>query len=193
MSNREYDIALSICKASGCEPETNYAYWIRQISYSYLLMGCVEESTNRGTCVDAIKVAYGDNVPLAEAWCAQFAFVISRLACRILGVPEYLPKTKGALDMLRKSAKVPIRIDRYPEAGAVGYRPSAGATGHIFTIIAVTSLERAWSIEGNVQNRVGLRYYDESFYSNPANDVWFIHIEDFYRSAYAGELALAFY
>lgn len=195
MSLREVDIATSLCSGGTCLPESNYAYWVRVMGLSFLEQNCVESGNNRGACVDRIKEIYGDTVPLAEPWCAEFAFALHRLACRNLGAAEVLPHKKGALDMLRASSNVPIRIDSYPEAGCVGYRYSAaGSTGHIFTVIAVDSQTgRAWTIEGNVNNRVALRYYDYDYYTDDSKGVRFIHVEDFYRTYWADKLRLVFY
>ncbi|MBL7997939.1 MAG: hypothetical protein JNL32_04795 [Candidatus Kapabacteria bacterium] len=182
MSRIEGNIALNICSRFDCEPESLYAYLVRNIGAQYLLRECRETQSNRSVCIDEIKEEYGDKVPLNEPWCAQFGFVLHQAAVRHLHSRVVLPRTKGALDMLNRSKRVPIRVDQFPEAGAIAYRKTKVGTGHIMAVIAVQSNGRIWTIEGNTNNRVGLRYYDTSTYANGRNGWAFIHVQDYYRN-----------
>jgi hypothetical protein len=181
MSKVEGNIALNICERFDCEPESLYAYLVRNIGAQYLLRECKETQSNRGVCVDEIKELYGDKVPLNEAWCAQFVYVLHKLAVQHLHSRIALPRTKGALDMVTRSLRVPIRVDKFPEAGSIAYKKTNVGSGHVMAVVAVETNGRIWTIEGNMNNRVGLRYYDKTIYTNKSNGWVFIHVQDFYR------------
>lgn len=159
-----------------------YAMLQYRIASHYVERRCVEESENRGVCVDEIKQIYGDKVPLAEAWCAQFVYAVHLMTCMRLGLTVMLPRTKGARDMLNKSRST-FRVDAEPEIGDVFYRFSTAGSGHVGLVIGVGSAGMT-TIEGNMNDRVGIRTYLWSDIRNSRKGFAFIHVAEKYPVAY---------
>ncbi|HRK04078.1 MAG TPA: CHAP domain-containing protein [Chlorobiota bacterium] len=159
-----------------------YAHLQYRIAANYVERRCVEVSENRGPCVDEIKQIYGDKVPLAEAWCAQFVYAVHLLTCMRLGLIVLVPKTKGARDMLNKSRSI-FRVDGEPEVGDVFYRYSSAGTGHVGIVIGVGKAGIT-TIEGNMNDRVGIRTYTWSEIRDQRKGFAFIHVAEKYPTAY---------
>lgn len=155
-----------------------YVLALRISCGNYLARDCRETRDNRGPCVDEIKLIYGDTVPLAEAWCAQYAYAMHRLACMRIRRPVMLPRTKGAWDMVIKSLGY-IRVDGKPQPGDVFYRFAPYGSGHVGCVMEADA-SGILTIEGNVNNRVGARTYSMSDIRDSKKGFRFIHVGDFY-------------
>ena len=119
-----------------------------------------EISKNRGEMLNTLKKEFGFK-PGAEAWCAMFGWGIVDQACKVVGARNQVPKTAGALDLLRKcEATNVIIVEDEPEIGAIMYRKSGEptATGHIGIVVKVED-DAFWTIEGNVDDKVGMVKY----------------------------------
>jgi hypothetical protein len=122
-----------------------------------------EISKNRGEMLNTLKKEFGFKAG-AEAWCAMFGWGIVDQACKVVGAKNVIPKTAGALDLLRKCEKTNVVIvDDEPEIGAIMYRKSGEktATGHIGIVVKVEK-DAFWTIEGNVDDKVGMVKYTAS-------------------------------
>lgn len=171
-----------------------YQKIVKEIAEGWYLRDCKEESSNRGVCVDEIKILYGDNIPRDEAWCAQFQWVLDSQTAARLHTAAKLPKTKGAKDLLTKAKKAGIHVDKIPSLGDVGYRFSNSGTGHNFRVVKIQSETKMvsgsivpknsiWTVEGNYNNRVGIRFYTPDYYNDPKNGVEFIHVWELYPNS----------
>jgi len=119
-----------------------------------------EISKNRGEMLNKLKKTFGFKRG-SEAWCAMFGWGIVDKACQVVGAKNQVPKTAGALDLLRKcKATNVIIVDDEPEIGAIMYRKSGEptATGHIGIVVKVED-DAFWTIEGNVDDKVGMVKY----------------------------------
>ena len=122
-----------------------------------------EISDNRGEMLNTLKKEFGFKRG-DEAWCAMFGWCIVDQACKVVGAKNVIPKTAGALDLLRKCEKTNVVIvDDEPEIGAIMYRKSGEptATGHIGIVVKVEK-DAFWTIEGNVDDKVGMVKYTAS-------------------------------
>ena len=122
-----------------------------------------EKGDNRGEILNTLKKEFGFKRG-DEAWCAMFGWGIVDQACKVVGAKNVIPKTAGALDLLRKCEKTNVVIvDDEPEIGAIMYRKSGDpkATGHIGIVVKVEK-DAFWTIEGNVDDKVGMVKYKAS-------------------------------
>jgi hypothetical protein len=120
-----------------------------------------EIKKNKGVILNELKKTFGFQ-PGQEAWCAMFGWGIVNQACKVVGAKNNLPKTAGALALLNKSKATNIIIVRdEPDIGAVMYRKSADkdATGHIGIVVKMDSDGSFYTIEGNVDDKVGMVKY----------------------------------
>lgn len=127
-----------------------------------------ETSKNRGEMLNTLKKEFGFKRG-AEAWCAMFGWGIVDQACKVVGAKNRVPKTAGALALLNQSkATNVIIVEDEPEIGAIMYRKSGDpdATGHIGIVVKVED-DAFWTIEGNVDDKVGMVKYVASKDSQP--------------------------
>lgn len=120
-----------------------------------------EINKNKGVMLNELKKTFGFQSGI-EAWCAMFGWGIVNQACKVVGAKNNLPKTAGALALLNKSKATNIIIVRdEPDIGAVMYRKSADkdATGHIGIVVKMDSDGSFYTIEGNVDDKVGMVKY----------------------------------
>lgn len=120
-----------------------------------------EINKNKGVILNDLKKTFGFQTGI-EAWCAMFGWGIVNQACKVVGAKNNLPKTAGALALLNKSKATNIIIVRdEPDIGAVMYRKSADkdATGHIGIVVKMDSDGSFYTIEGNVDDKVGMVKY----------------------------------
>ena len=120
-----------------------------------------EKRENTGAMLNELKKTFGFQTGI-EAWCAMFGWGIVDQACKVVGAKNNLPKTAGALALLNKSKATNIIIVRdEPDIGAVMYRKSAdkNATGHIGIVVKMDSDGSFYTIEGNVDDKVGMVKY----------------------------------
>lgn len=119
-----------------------------------------EISKNRGVMLNELKKTFGFK-PGVEAWCGMFGWGIVDQACKVVNAVNNLPKTAGALKLLQLSEATNVMIvEDEPEVGAIMYRKSGdpSATGHIGVVVKVED-DAFWTIEGNVDDKVGMVKY----------------------------------
>lgn len=143
---------------------------------------CRETTANRGPCVDEIHERFDPNWirnKRSEAWCAKFCYVVVDEAARMDGIKNPLPRTAGARDLLERSIKAGLRVDRQPARGSIFYRRSGApnATGHNGIVVGGRANGGGiTTIEGNLNNRVSLYGYTNGQIEDL--DFRFIHVED---------------
>ncbi|HVZ39948.1 MAG TPA: CHAP domain-containing protein [Candidatus Kapabacteria bacterium] len=115
--------------------------------------GCHETVANGGNCIDEVHRLFGN--PARESYCAQFVWVVTEQAAQAAGIPNPLPKTAGACDLLTRSLKAGLRVDKTPGIGAVFYHGADPrySTGHVGVVIDVTSTAIR-TVEGNSGDRI---------------------------------------
>jgi hypothetical protein len=120
-----------------------------------------EKTKNTGAMLNDLKKTFGFQ-PGKEAWCAMFGWGIIDQACKVVGAKNNVPKTAGALALLNKSKATNIIIVKdEPDIGALMYRKSADkeATGHIGVVVKIDNDGSFYTIEGNVDDKVGMVRY----------------------------------
>lgn len=129
-----------------------------------------EFGANKGEMLNLLKETFGFKKG-AEAWCAMFGWGIVDQACKKVKGTNLLQKTPGAKDLLNKALKSnSVIVSDLPEMGSVMYRKSGDkkATGHIGVVVAIEK-NGFYTIEGNVDDSVGMVFYSKS------NDVFPIY------------------
>lgn len=120
-----------------------------------------EKNENTGVMLNELKKTFGFATGI-EAWCAMFGWGIVDQACKVLGAKNNLPKTAGAKALLTQSKATNVIIVKdEPDIGAVMYRKSASrkATGHIGIVVKIDDDGSFYTIEGNVDDKVGMVRY----------------------------------
>lgn len=135
-----------------------------------------EESTkNKGKLLDELKQEFGFQLG-SEAWCAMFGWGVVDRACKIVQGQNLLPKTAGAMALRDKALGTnKVICSPLPEVGAVMYRKSldADATGHIGVVVKVEDNGDFYTIEGNVDDKVGMVLYPAQKYKRDNGEYWF--------------------
>jgi len=152
---------------------------ILEVAAEWYKKNCVEQSTNRGICVDKIHELFDPQWITnrrAEAWCAKFCWVVYEEAARRSGTKNPLPRTAGARNMLDLSRKAGIPVDNKPAKGDVFYRKSTspGASGHVGIVTDITP-KGITTVEGNLDNRVAYYTYTWAQMMDPKWNFNFIH------------------
>ena len=141
------------------------AYSIIQAASDFVVPNniCWESAgKNRGVCIDKINSYYG--AVNNDAYCTKFAWVCVNIACEELGLPNLLPKSANGDDMIARSDKSQIPVDRTPTPGCIFRRNSSGGGKH--TGIVVWGDEaNMYTIEGNTSFKYDGRSY-EGVWSN---------------------------
>lgn len=150
---------------------------IAQVAKEWARRDCRETISNGGSCIDDVQQQfYGTK--RREPYCAAFAWVVVDQACRRVGIPNILPKTPGALDMLRKSKRTALPVDKLPTIGSVFYRKTtARASGHIGIVIGMTEAGNLITVEGNNDDRIGVFENRLDAVLNSSNGWQFIHTD----------------
>lgn len=152
---------------------------ILEVAAEWYKKNCVEQSTNRGVCVDKIHELFDPQwitQKRPEAWCAKFVWVAYQEAATRTGTENPLPRTASARAMLDLSKKAGIPVDNNPKKGDVFYRRSTspGASGHVGIVAEVTS-KGITTVEGNLDNRVAYYNYGWADLMDPKWNFSFIH------------------
>jgi hypothetical protein len=155
---------------------------IAEVAAEWYDRNCVEDSENRGVCVDKIHELFDPQwiaSKRAEAWCAKFVWVVYEEAARRSGNKNPLPRTAGAKDMLNKSRDLGLDVDNKPRYGDVFYRTSEsrGRSGHV-GIVTDIQKDGITTVEGNLNNRVAYYFYDWNQIALPKWKFNFIHAAD---------------
>lgn len=166
---------------------------IAEVAAEWYGRNCVEETTNRGVCVDRIHQTFDPDwikQKRPEAWCAKFVWVVYEEAAKRAGVANPIPRTAGAKLMLNMSKDAGLRVDNRPSYGDVFYRysESAGSTGHV-GIVTDIQKDGITTVEGNLSNRVAYYFYDWDQIAQPKWKFSFIHAAD--KSKGGGSAILA--
>jgi len=123
-----------------------------------------EFGKNKGEMLNKLKETFGFKKG-AEAWCAMFGWGIVDQACKKVQAINQIPKTAGAKALLDLSLKTnSVIVSDLPEIGALMYRKSGDpkATGHIGVVVGIDDDGSFYTIEGNVDDRVGMVYYPKT-------------------------------
>jgi hypothetical protein len=127
-----------------------------------------EFGKNKGEMLNMLKETFGFKKG-AEAWCAMFGWGIIDQACKKVQGKNLMPKSAGAKALLDLSLKTnTVIVSDLPEIGAVMYRKSGDkkASGHIGIVVAIED-NGFYTIEGNVDDKVGMVYYPKNNSSFP--------------------------
>lgn len=147
----------------------NYGAAILQEAKTWL--NCKETSANRSICVDKIHKEFSENwVSSPDPWCAKFVWVVVQNASKRYAVSNPLPHTAGALELLNKSKKANIYVDKVPTPGCIFYKKSNSASGHVGFVAQVVG-NKFYTIEGNSSDKV------LSSERTITSDMQFIHVE----------------
>jgi|LakMenE01Jun11ns_1017448.scaffolds.fasta_scaffold9958763_27 hypothetical protein len=120
-----------------------------------------EKRENTGEILNELKKTFGFQIGI-EAWCAMFGWGIINQACKVVGAKNNVPKTAGAKALLTQSKATNVIIVKdEPDIGALMYRKSADkkATGHIGVVVKIDTDGSFYTIEGNVDDKVGMVRY----------------------------------
>lgn len=120
-----------------------------------------EKRENTGAMLNELKKTFGFQTGI-EAWCAMFGWGIVDQACKVVGAKNKVPKTAGAKALLTQSKATNVIIVKdEPDIGALMYRKSADpkATGHIGVVVKIDDDGSFYTIEGNVDDKVGMVRY----------------------------------
>lgn len=120
-----------------------------------------EKRENTGAMLNELKKTFGFQ-PGIEAWCAMFGWGIVDQACKVVNAKNNLPKTAGAKALLTQSKATNVIIVKdEPDIGALMYRKSADkkSTGHIGVVVKIDDDGSFYTIEGNVDDKVGMVRY----------------------------------
>ena len=142
---------------------------------------CVETRKNRGPCIDEIHKAYDGRVN-NDAYCAKFVYVVYNESCEIAGIPNRLPKSARAVDIMELSRKVFV-VNTVPAPGCFFYhKPSkpAVSSGHVGIVTAVGNTG-IYSIDGNAgeaTNKVNWYAHSWERIRNPQKGYLFSHFQN---------------
>lgn len=124
---------------------------------------CIEETKNRGECIDTLKCAYNGKITNCdsdslqdEAYCMIALFVMLERGAKKLGydTKKLLPlKTKGALDFLNRAKKNKLIVNNIPLSGCSFYRKSEaqGSSGHVGIVVFAEKNGNVHTIEANME------------------------------------------
>lgn len=136
---------------------------------------CIEETKNRGECIDTLKCAYNGKVTNCEsdklqdeAYCMIALYVMLEAGAKQLGydTKRLLPlKTKGALDFLNRAIKNKVIVNDIPMSGCSFYRKSEapGSTGHVGIVVFKEPNGNVHTIEANMQFQYKGKSYEGIF------------------------------
>jgi hypothetical protein len=149
---------------------TDFANYIIDEALYWLRQDCKEHSNtpNQSICVNEIKGRVTN-----EDWCALFAYRCVLDAAKKSGAKNLLKHTPSTRTMLAAARQAGIRVDSTPALGAVFFRPREATTGHVGIVCGLNQRD-VITIEGNVSNRVGLKWY----YRTNIQHYVYIHIQD---------------
>lgn len=137
-----------------------------------------ETASNRGILLNEMKKKFGfragNNV--SDMWCAQFGWGILNEACKAVGCKNELPQSAGALALLNGAKKTnKVIVKSYPEVGALMYRKSGSpdSSGHIGIVVKVDNDGSFITIEGNIDDKVGMARYQSTGQDSEGNNKYF--------------------
>ncbi len=139
-----------------------------------LLKGCKEVKKNSAPCIDEMRRKIDADIG-SESWCAQFVFSVLLDAWKSAGNNGRLPlQTTSSTRNMIAEARSKGMTTKSPQVGDVFYRYRENG-GHVGIIIGYSDdKSEYYTVEGNVNNRVGAFRIERTAILNGANGYDFI-------------------